>query len=60
MSNLTRKDFIRLSSWAFVATLLPTGEINAMTSVFSPNYIPSTGDFKKAQELAKEAKVFFL
>ncbi|WP_134384214.1 tetratricopeptide repeat protein [Flavobacterium psychrophilum] len=59
MSNLTRKDFIRLSSWAFVATLLPTGEINAMTSVFSPNYIPSTGDFKKAQELAKEAKVFF-
>jgi tetratricopeptide (TPR) repeat protein len=59
MSNLTRKDFIRLSSWAFVATLLPTGEINAMTSVFSPDYIPSTGDFKKAQELAKEAKVFF-
>lgn len=59
MSNLTRKDFIRLSSWAFIATLLPTGEINAMTSVFSPDYIPSTGDFKKAQELAKEAKVFF-
>lgn len=59
MSNLTRKDFLRLSSWAVVATLLPIGKLNAISSISSADYLPTKEDFKKAQELAKQAKVFF-
>jgi tetratricopeptide (TPR) repeat protein len=59
MSHLSRKDFIKLTSWGFVATLLPIGELSAINRVFSSEDVPTPEGFKEAQKLAKEAKVFF-
>ncbi|WP_396146000.1 hypothetical protein [Flavobacterium sp.] len=59
MSDLTRKDFLRLSSWGLVATLLPISQINALSSILKNEDSPKNDDYLKAKELAKEAKVFF-
>lgn len=58
MSNLTRKDFLRLSSWAVVASLLPIGNLKAFTSITSKDGL-SVEDFTEAKELAKQARLFF-
>lgn len=59
MSNLTRKDFLRLSSWGVVATLLTAQKINALSSILIDDKNSTSNDFAKAQELAKEARVLF-
>lgn len=58
MSNVSRKDFLRLSSWGVIASLIPFQNLHAITSSDS-NPLIGEENFKKAQELAKQAKVFF-
>ncbi|MCL9807736.1 hypothetical protein NAT51_19625, partial [Flavobacterium amniphilum] len=59
MSHLSRKDFIKLTSWGFVATMLPVSELSAINSVFATDAVPTQEGFKEAQQLAKQAKEFF-
>ncbi len=55
MNNLSRKDFIRLSSWGLLATLLPVGKLEAF-SISNTSKTPNE-DYEKAKLLAKQAKV---
>lgn len=59
MSNLTRKDFIRLSSWGIVASLLPFQKIQALSSILSEKKETTNEDFNTAIELAKNARHSF-
>ncbi|WP_136667694.1 hypothetical protein [Flavobacterium sp. H122] len=59
MSHFSRKDFIRLTSLSFIATLLPVSEMQAITRVFSSNLPTTKEGFEEAKKLAKQAKVFF-
>lgn len=59
MNTFTRKDFIKLGSLGILGLVLPTQEISAINRLFIPKNNPTLDDFKKAQELAKQAKVFF-
>ncbi|MFC7775173.1 tetratricopeptide repeat protein [Flavobacterium sp. GCM10027622] len=59
MDHLSRKDFIKLSSWGFIAAMLPVSELGAINRVFSADSVPTQGGFKEAQQLAKQAKEFF-
>jgi serine/threonine protein kinase len=59
MDNLTRKDFLRMSSWGIVATLLPIDKVNALSAILTKSDISTNDDYRKAQELAKQAKLFF-
>lgn len=59
MSNVSRKDFLKLSSWALIGALLPFQKISALNSILSNESNGNIGDFKKAQDIAKEAKVLF-
>lgn len=58
MSNVSRKDFLRLSSWGVIASLIPFQNLHSITSLDS-NPTIGNEDFKKAQELAKQAKILF-
>lgn len=60
MSSLSRKDFLRLSAWGMVASLLPVHEINALSFILDPK----TSNSKKesltdALLIAKQAKENF-
>ena len=57
MSDLTRKDFLRLSSWGMVAAILPIYKVNALASIFEspPNLLLNFDEAKRIAVLAKEA-----
>lgn len=59
MSEFSRKDFLRLTSWGLVAALLPVGRVNALNSILDHNHQSVNGDFENAIALAKEAKQKF-
>ncbi|MFY0482515.1 hypothetical protein ACI6PS_07900 [Flavobacterium sp. PLA-1-15] len=61
MGNLDRKDFLKLTAWSFMATMLPVGRITAIAAVFdtTTNIIPANDDYIKALALAKTAKDAF-
>lgn len=59
MSHFSRKDFIKLTSLSFIATLLPVSEMQAITRVFNSTLPATQKGFEEAKKLAKEAKAFF-
>ena len=59
MSSLSRKDFLRFSSLSFLAKLIPTQQVNALSFILSLNNSTSNEDYNKAKALAKDAKIHF-
>jgi tetratricopeptide (TPR) repeat protein len=58
MKSLNRKEFLRLTSWGLIATLVPVAEVKALSFILDAKSNKSS-DFDIAVELAKEAKVLF-
>jgi tetratricopeptide (TPR) repeat protein len=59
MSHFTRKDFIKLTSLGFLATVLPVHEVEAVNGLFNLNIPTGANDLQKAQLIAKKAKEYF-
>lgn len=59
MSHFTRKDFIKLTSLGFLATVLPVHEVEAVNGLFNPDIPSGANDLQKAQLIAKKAKEHF-
>lgn len=59
MSALSRKDFIKLSSWGFIAALLPVEKINAISSFINDRSVFNPSDFELAVAKAQIAKQKF-
>jgi tetratricopeptide (TPR) repeat protein len=60
MSELSRKDFLRLTSWSLAAVLLPIGRLHALDSILSNNAEPfSEENFERAKEIARRARLEF-
>jgi len=58
MSSLSRKEFLRLSSWTIIGSLLPFQEISALENLLhAPKILPA--NFLQAVEKAKTAKIHF-
>lgn len=58
MSEFSRKDFLRLSSWGLVAALLPVDRIYALDGILSKSQV-TIADFEQAKSLASQAKQKF-
>ncbi|MFC7774541.1 hypothetical protein [Flavobacterium sp. GCM10027622] len=59
MSHFTRKDFIKLTSLGFLATVLPVHQVEAVNGLFNLNIPEGANDLQKAQLIAKNAKEHF-
>lgn len=59
MASFTRKDFLKLASLSFAATLLPTEKINALTFILDLDTPGTDVDYISVSDLAREAKTHF-
>ncbi|HRE76423.1 MAG TPA: hypothetical protein PLL09_01230 [Flavobacterium sp.] len=59
MSDISRKDFIRISSWSILAAMLPLDAISALTLSPTSKNQSLSNDFLTAKELAAQARQKF-